>query len=379
MKLRIGFLGIGSMGISHVQQWHVKNAARSTCTAICGRSEANLKRALAVAPDAKVFSDERDLIHSPLVDAVAISTPNFTHLPLALETLKAGKHLFLEKPCGITQDECSQLLDAVSRTDRVVMIGHEMRYSPYFQRFKALVDAGEIGAPRMVWTREFRGPFQPKSGQWIQDARRSGGMLVDKNCHQFDLMNWWCGGRPARVAAFGRNAVMRVVEPAHQVNDHATVSYEYDNGVLGTLQICLFGRDFPDEELELGIVGDAGSLQTRICAPLPSPLSAQRGEGARRAGEEDASTSANSDGALEILQWKLGAKQTEPIVHRVESKRGEGWGNHLGFDEMHAAFLDAVLDGKRHLTTVADCVDATRICIAAEESIKSRNAVSFHP
>ncbi|MBI3874435.1 MAG: Gfo/Idh/MocA family oxidoreductase [Verrucomicrobia bacterium] len=375
MKLRIGFLGIGSMGISHVQQWHVKLAARSTCTAICGHNESNLKRALAFAPDAKVFSDERELIHSPLVDVIAISTPNFTHLPLALETLKAGKHLFLEKPCGITQDECNQLLDAASKTDRVVMIGHELRYSPYFQRIKSLVDAGEIGRPRMVWTREFRGPFQPKSQDWIQDARRSGGMLVDKNCHQFDLMNWWCGGRPARVAAFGRNAVMRVVDPAHQVNDHATVSYEYDNGVLGSLQICLFGRDFPDEELEMGIVGDAGSLQTRIRSPrkpadTPHPASGHPlpSEG-RGKGEGCSSTASPNDGTLDILHWKLGEKQKEPIVHRVESKRGEGWGNHLGFDEMHAAFLDAVLDGKRPLTTVADCLDATRLCIAAEESI----------
>ncbi|MBM3877346.1 MAG: Gfo/Idh/MocA family oxidoreductase [Verrucomicrobia bacterium] len=383
MKLRLGFLGIGSMGISHVQQWHVKLAARSTCAALCGRNEANLKRALAVAPDAKVFSDERELIHSPLVDAVAISTPNFTHVPLAIETLRAGKHLFLEKPCGISQDECAQLLDAAGHTDRVVMIGHELRYSPYFQRIKALVDAGEIGRPRMTWTREFRGPFQPKSGQWIQDIRRSGGMLVDKNCHQFDLMNWWCGGKPARVSAFGRSAVMRIVEPAHQVNDHATVSYEYDNGVLGSLQICLFGRDFPDEELEMGIVGEAGSLQTRIRAPRQRAATSHPASGhplppsdeGRGKSEGCFSAEPATDGTLEILQWKLGAKQKEPIIHRVESRRGEGWGNHLGFDEMHAAFLDAVLDGRRPLTTVADCVDATRLCIAAEESIKNKSVV----
>ena len=132
---------------------------------------------------------------------------------------------------------------------------------------------------------------------------------------------------------------MRVIEGPHQVNDHSTVSFEYDNGTLGTLQICLFGRDFPEEELEMGIVGEAGSLQTRIST-------------------------------MEILQWQLGKKQKEPLAHKIESKRGEGWGNHLGFDEMHAAFLDAALDGKRPLTAVADCVDATRICIAAEESIK---------
>jgi predicted dehydrogenase len=105
MKLRIGFLGIGAMGISHVRQFHSKLAARSECVALCGHNEANLRRALEVAPGARVFSNEHELIHSDL-DAVCISTPNFNHVPLALETLKAGKHLFLEKPCGITRGEC---------------------------------------------------------------------------------------------------------------------------------------------------------------------------------------------------------------------------------------------------------------------------------
>src|SRR5204862_4758538 len=106
-------------------------------------------------------------------------------------------------------------------------------------------DAGEIGTPRMVWTRESRGPFQKKSQDWIQDARRSGGMLVDKNCHHFDLMNWWVNSKPKRVAAFGGNAVNRVIEGGDQVNDHSTVNFEYENGVRGTLQICLFALYFP--------------------------------------------------------------------------------------------------------------------------------------
>ncbi|HEY6169426.1 MAG TPA: Gfo/Idh/MocA family oxidoreductase [Verrucomicrobiae bacterium] len=345
MKLRLGFLGIGAMGLSHVNQFHVKNAARAECVAICSRNEANIKKALAVAPNAKVFRDERALIHSDL-DAVVISTPNSTHAALALETFKVGKHLFLEKPIGITPDECRAVLAAAEASDRLVMIGHELRYSPFFQKIKALVDAGEIGRPRMVWTREFRGPFQPKSGQWIQDERLSGGMMVDKNCHHFDVMNWWVGARPRRVAAFGANAVMRVVDPAHQVNDHATVSFDYDNGILGTLHVCLFARDFPEEELEMGIIGDGGSLQTRISA-------------------------------IEILQWKRGANQKTPIVHKVHSPAGEGWGNHLGFDEIHTSFLDAVLDGKPHATSVRDCLDGSRLAIAAETSITKGSIVEL--
>jgi len=312
---------------------------------VCDSNEANLKKALEVAPGARAFRNAAELIASPL-DAIIVATPNFTHTGLALAILGAGKHLFLEKPCAITEQECRQILEASEKSDRVLMIGHEMRYSPFFQKIKQLVDAGEIGAPRMVWTREFRGPFQPKVGNWIVDDRCSGGCLVDKNCHHFDTMNWWVGARPRRVAAFGGCAVNRVIEGPHQVHDHATVSFEYENGVRGSLQLCMFALDFPNEDLEMGIIGDKGALQTRISG-------------------------------IEILQWKSGSNRKEPIVHKVKAKFGEGWGNHLGFDEIHEAFVEAVSGNKRPLTTVRDCVDGTRLAIAAEESIQRGRVVEI--
>ena len=344
VKLRIGFLGIGAMGFSHVNAIHKLCGDKAEVAAICARNSDHIKRALDLAPHAKVFSNERELIASPL-DAVFVSTPNFTHLPLALEVLQQRKHLFLEKPCGITRQECLDLLRAAEETDRVVMIGHEFRYSSYFQKIKDLVQAGEIGAPRMVWCREFRHPFQKKSQDWIQDDRRSGGCLVDKNCHQFDLMNWWAGSTPKRVAAFGGCAVNRVIEGEHQVHDHASVSFEYDNGARGTLHLCMFALDFPSEDLEMGIVGEQGMLVTRLSR-------------------------------MEILQWRRGTHQKEPIIHSSDAKRSEGWGSHLGFDEMHLEFVRCILERREPLTTVRNCIDGSLLAIAAEESIKKGAVVN---
>jgi predicted dehydrogenase len=343
MKLRIGFIGLGAMGLSHVHSIRHLCRDHAEVTALCAMNEANVEKAVAEAPGAKVFRDKAELIQYPL-DAIIVSTPNFTHTKLAEAVLSAGKHLFLEKPCGITRAECYRLLELAERTDRIVMMGHELRYSPYFERFTEMVRSGEIGQPRMVWTREFRGPFQKKSGDWIQDNRKSGGCLVDKNCHHFDLMNWWVGSRPSRVAAFGGCAVNRVIEGEHQVNDHSTVSFEYENGVRGTLQLCMFALDFPHEDLEMGIIGDAGMLVTRISR-------------------------------IEILQWKRGSNQREPLVHRVNAKPGEGWGGHLGFDEIHIAFIKSVLEKKAPLTSVRNCIDGTLLAIAAEESIRKGTTV----
>jgi myo-inositol 2-dehydrogenase / D-chiro-inositol 1-dehydrogenase len=345
MKLRIGFIGVGSMGLSHVKSIQEGCFAQAEAVAICSNNESNIARALAVAPQAKVYPDEHALIKSD-VDAVFVSTPNFTHAPLALEILQAGKHLFLEKSVGVNREECLELLKAADKTDRVLMIGHELRYSPYFQKIKDLVDAGEIGTPRMVWCKELRGPFSKKSHDWIQDARKSGGALVDKNCHHFDLMNWWVRSRPKRVCAFGGNtggdAAME-----HQILDHATVSFEYENGVRGTLQLCLFAPELQGEDLEMGIAGDKGMIQTRISK-------------------------------LQLLLWKRNAEKQEPVVYDVAAKRGEGWGKHLGFDEIHEAFIAAILKNERPLTTVRDCVDGTLLAIAAEESIKQRAIVEVY-
>lgn len=333
------------MGFTHLKAIQETHGKIAEAAAICATNADHINRALENAPHATVFRDEAELIRSDL-DAIFVSTPNFTHVPLALEILKSDKHLFLEKPVGITKDECRQLAEAADRTRRVVMIGHELRYSLYFQKIKTLIEAGEIGRPCLVWCREFRGPFQKKSRDWIQDDRKSGGALVDKNCHHFDLMNWWVGARPTRVCAFGGNATERVIEGEHQVLDHATVSFEYETGVRGTLQLCMFAPDLQGEDLEMGVVGDQGIVRTRLSN-------------------------------LEIVVAKRGSPTKEPIIHSIQAERGKGWGGHLGFTEIHEAFLRAILENKRPLTTVRDCVDGTLLAIAAEESIKKRAVIKI--
>ncbi len=344
-KLQMGFIGLGAMGVSHLRLFHEDCGRDAVATAICANNRDNIARAKEIAPNAQLIRDEYELIASDL-DAVVISSPNFTHVPLALETLKAGKHLFLEKPVGITPAECRKLLKASQKSDRVLMIGHELRYSPYFAKLKKLADAGAIGRPQMTWCKEFRGPFQPKSRNWIQDRRRSGGCLVDKNCHHFDLMNWWMNARPKRVAAFGGNAVNRVIAGPNQVHDHATVSWEYDNGARGTLHLSLFAHQPPKEDLEMGMVGEEGVLQTDL-------------------------------DRLEILHWQRGKRNGEPRIHKIKAKRGIGWGGHLGFAEMHPAFIRAIRTRKQPLTTVANCIDGTLLAIAAEESIRKKKITTI--
>jgi predicted dehydrogenase len=341
--LRIGFLGTGSMGLSHVQLVRDEFPSdRVQIAAVCDTHAPNLAKAIEAAPNAKAYEDPNRLIAADL-DAIVISTPGFTHADFTERCLAAGKHVFAEKPVMTTRDGCRRMLDAARKhPDKVVVINHELRYSKYFKTIKDLIAAGEVGEIQLVWCREFRGPFLKKVDNWIQDARQSGGCLVDKNCHHFDLLNWWVRSRPSKVCGFGGNDVVHVVNNEHEVIDHASVSFQYANGVRGSLLISMFAPKTGDD-LEMGVMGDKGMLQTRM----------------------------NRD---EILQWKRGNESAEPIVHTVSCRKA-GWGAHHGFVEAHEAFFRAVERGERALTDVRDCVDGTLLAIAAEEAIRNGTVV----
>src|SRR5688572_20260120 len=127
MSLRVGFLGTGSMGLSHVQLVrdefpHVQIAA------VCDTHAPNLAKAMEAAPQAKPFEHPRGLIAAEL-DAVIISTPGFTHADFTEQCLAAAKHVFAEKPVMTTREGCKRMLDvAAKHPHRVVVINHELRY-----------------------------------------------------------------------------------------------------------------------------------------------------------------------------------------------------------------------------------------------------------
>jgi predicted dehydrogenase len=340
--MKIGFLGTGMMGLSHIELIR-DEFPQVELAAICDPHGPYLEKARAAAPAARLCRDANEMCSSD-VDAIVISTPGHTHADLTEMCLKAGKHVFAEKPVMTTRAGCRRMVDLASRFEnQIVLINHELRYSKFFEKIKDLVAGGEIGEPQLVWCKEFRGPFLKKVNDWIQDSRYSGGCLVDKNCHHFDLMNWWVGSRPKRVCGFGGNDVVHVVKNQYEVIDHASVSFEYENGVRGGLLLCMFSPK-TGEDLEMGMIGSEGRLETKMSRE-------------------------------EIWHWKRGADSADPIVHHMPSRK-VGWHKHHGFVETHAAFFRAIKEGGRPLTDVRDCVGGTLLAIAAEDAIKSGTVVS---
>lgn len=341
MKLRVGFIGTGMIGLSHVQCVR-DEFPQASLAAVYDPHEPSVQRAKEAAPGLKVCQSLEELLGGD-VAAVIISTPGFRHADDVEKCLAAGKHVLCEKPVMTTRQGCQRMVQlAELHPDRVLMINHEMRYAAYFQKMTELVRGGEVGEVQLLWCKEFRGPFLRKVGDWIQDARYSGGALVDMNSHHFDLMNGWADSKPKRVAGFGGNDVVRVVNNEHEVIDHASVSFEYANGVRGSLLLSMFAPN-TGEDLEMGVMGSEGMIQTK----LP---------------------------ANEIWQWWRSESKKEPMVHTVAPPK-VGWGAPRGFYEAHLAFFRAIGEGARPLTDVANCVDGTLLAIAAEEAIREGKVV----
>lgn len=254
MTLRIGLLGAGWFG----REAHLRNLLQLPdveVVAVSSRSEASRQAARALVGDQlQLMSDWQDVVQLESLDAVIVALTNDRHHEAAMAALSAGKHVLCEKPLGLTIAECDDIIAAADSADRILQVGHEMRHQQLYQRMHSLVSAGDVGTPRVMWCREYRGPMRPG---WRSTQAQTGGMLLEKNCHHFDLFNWMLGTAPLRVSAFGGTDVLQDSE----LLDNAQVLVEYEEGRRAVLEICLFAPSGGD--CEIGLVGDAGRIDTR--------------------------------------------------------------------------------------------------------------------
>ena len=138
-------------------------------------------------------------------DRVIITSPDYTHAELIMRSLDAGADVVVEKPLTINPEGTRQIADAVQRSGRQVIVTHNYRYSPRNSGLKDLIKSGAIGTPLSV---TFEWVLDTAHGadyfrRWHRDKANSGGLLIHKASHHFDLVNWWLADTPAQVYARG--------------------------------------------------------------------------------------------------------------------------------------------------------------------------------
>ena len=265
MVIRYGVIGTGMMGREHIA--NLARLAGAEVAAVADPHPPSLDRAGAMAPLAVPFSNHRELLEAGICDAVVIATPNMTHVDVLSDVLGTDLHVLVEKPLCTTVADCARVLDAASGHRGVIRVGLEYRYMAPFARLIQEVETGTVGRVRMVSMREHRFPFLSKVGDWNRFGENTGGTLVEKCCHFFDLMNLVMPGRPERVFASGGQAVNHLDEQFEgrvpDIDDNAYVVVDYDDGARAMLDLCMFA-DATHNQQEFAVVGDAGKVEALV-------------------------------------------------------------------------------------------------------------------
>ncbi|HEU5487180.1 MAG TPA: Gfo/Idh/MocA family oxidoreductase, partial [Microlunatus sp.] len=232
------------------------------------------------------YADHSELLDQKL-DGVFLTTPDDLHEGPAIDFLRAGVSVFVEKPLAITTEGCDRVLRAAYESGARLYVGHNMRHMPVVRQLREVIASGRIGAVRSIWCRHFvgnGGDFYFKD--WHADRRHSNGLLLQKGAHDLDVIHWLAGGSTRRTSAMGRLAVyggitarrdqgdarmtdwhdpvgwppaaLTDLNPVVDVEDLSMMLMELDNGVLASYEQCHFT---PDYWRSYTVIGDAGRVE----------------------------------------------------------------------------------------------------------------------
>lgn len=265
-SIRWGVVGAGMMGIEHIQNLGLTPGAR--VVALADPHGPSIARAKAAAGgDVATFDSAEALAASGLCDAVVVASPNFTHIDVLQPLFAAGLHILCEKPLATTIADAQAVARRAASYDRVFWTGMEYRYMPPAAAFIEQVHGGAVGNLRMLSIREHRFPFLVKVGDWNRFAANTGGTMVEKCCHFFDLMRVIVRAEPVRVYCSGGMDVNHLDEryDGHvpDIIDNSFTVVDFDNGVRAMLDLSMFAEGAENQE-EIAAVGDTARLEVFV-------------------------------------------------------------------------------------------------------------------
>jgi predicted dehydrogenase len=264
--IRYGIIGCGSMGREHIENIRAMPAAK--VTAIADTHAPSIAAALALMPEpVPTFDSAKGLLDSGLCDAVVIATPNFTHIDMMREALASDLHILIEKPLVTRVADGVEMMRLAEGRKGIVWVAQEYRYMPPVAEMIRMAHEGAIGQLHQVGIREHREPFYPKVGDWNRFNANTGGTLVEKCCHYFNLMDLILREKPLRVFASGAQRVNHLDEDyggrKPDILDSAYVIVEYPSGARAMLDLCMFAENSVDNE-HITIVGNEGKLESLL-------------------------------------------------------------------------------------------------------------------
>jgi myo-inositol 2-dehydrogenase / D-chiro-inositol 1-dehydrogenase len=351
-KVRVGIIGTGMMGFEHIN--NLKLMPEIEITALADPTPAMLAHAhgmLGNASTLALFDNGDDLIASGKVDAVLIASPNHTHGDVLQRVFDTDLHVLCEKPLCTTPEEAARIADQADKHKGVFWVGMEYRFMPPAARFISRVHQGDVGRLVMVSIREHRFPFLQKVNDWNRFSANTGGTMVEKCCHFFDLMRTIIRAEPTRVYCSGNMDVNHQDErydgKKPDIIDNSFTVVDFSDGSRAMLDLCMFA-DGAEHQEDISATGDKARLDVHI---PPGDL---------------------------VYSPRVGFGQPKAIEREtvaVDAKVLEA-GHHFGATYyQQRAWIDAMLNGGTVQVSAHDGLQAVRMGAAAELSAKTGRAI----
>jgi len=232
-KPRVGVIGSGYWGKNLVRNFHALGAL----SAICDSDEATLSALAAQYPGVSTHLAVHDLLARPGLDAVVVASPAETHFTLAREVLAAGKHVFVEKPLTLKEEEASELIALAREKKLSLMVGHLLRYHPAFIRLQEAVAAGELGRINYIYSHRLN----------LGKIRREENILWSFAPHDISMILALAGEGPEGVMATGGAWLHS------RIADVTTTHLEFRSGMKAHIFVSWL---HPFKEQKLVVVGD---------------------------------------------------------------------------------------------------------------------------
>lgn len=203
------------------------------------------------------YESPKQAARDPAIEAIIVSSPNHTHFDVVRALCDSGKPLLVEKPMATTLADAAQLVRIAADYPSFIQIGMQYRYKcQYVDAFNEVFERDAVGAVHTISVSEYRPPFLDKVEQWNKFNEFSGGTLVEKCCHYFDLINLLADSAPESVYASGGRAVnfldFEYGGRKSDIDDHAFVIINYRNGIRASFTLNMFSEELHEELIVCG-------------------------------------------------------------------------------------------------------------------------------
>ncbi len=264
--LTVGLLGAGRRGTAISGIFAKNEFAR--IAALCDIYQDQLDAASKVFSGAKTFTNYKDLLASD-VDAVYIATPPYLHPEHFEAAVAAKKHIFCEKPAGVDVAGCKRVIAAARKADpkKRISFDYQQRYGVDYNTAYEMVKSGKIGKVAMIRGSWIGGGLPVRSGHaaseekvrnWLYYPEYSGDIIVEQNCHNLDVVNWFMGTHPVKASGYGNRAIRK--SPG-SILDSLGVTFDFADGTVFSYAAGQFDSRMYEDVSET-FIGEKGTIRT---------------------------------------------------------------------------------------------------------------------